>query len=47
MLHITYALAGLMINEAYSGEGSEGLFEFAENIPGQGRCLAGVGVNQK
>lgn len=46
-MHIPYALAGLMINEAYSGEGSEGLFAFAENIPGQGRCLAGVGVNQK
>jgi hypothetical protein len=44
---LPYALAGLTVNEAYNGQGSEGLFLFAQQIPGQGVCVAGIGVDRK
>ena len=44
---IPYALAGLLVNEKYNGQGSEGLFMFAQSVPGQGTCLIGVGVDKK
>ena len=42
---IPYALSGLTVNEAYNGMGSEGLFIFAQEIPGKGVCVAGVGID--
>ena len=44
---LPYALSGLAINPDYNGQGSEGIFMFANPIPGKGNCFVGVGINRK
>ena len=44
---LPYALSGLAVNPDYNGQGSEGIFMFANPIPGRGNCFVGVGINRK